>query len=278
MESQRICSSRCAGQRRLRYRCYRLMPAGFTLIELLVVIAIIAILASMLLPALAKAKAKAEKALCSSNMRQWGVSIQMYALDYQDYFPDNTRGLDLSWCSVVVQQFWRDYLLPSVKTKDEKERNHVIFCPTDKWHRYADLWRGTGPGIDTDPVLCGFFYLPHRTNSSINAWPYDSNGIKDWHFRKKLGGELQNVPILIDRLQGLGSAGAGGKVTRVDWVTKDAGKTIFTATHRGNRGEPTGGNFLFEDGHVSWYQRAKIELGSYSGEWLLFYKIATNAP
>jgi prepilin-type N-terminal cleavage/methylation domain-containing protein/prepilin-type processing-associated H-X9-DG protein len=61
--------------------------AGFTLIELLVVVAIIAILASMVLPALARAKAMSTAATCLNNLKQWGVATQMYALENEDFLP-----------------------------------------------------------------------------------------------------------------------------------------------------------------------------------------------
>src|SRR5215510_8845481 len=66
---------------------------GFTLIELLVVIALIALLASLLIPALARVKAKARLAQCTSNLRQWGLAYRQYADDNQDCLPRRGQGV-----------------------------------------------------------------------------------------------------------------------------------------------------------------------------------------
>lgn len=72
------------------------MRRGFTLIELLVVVAVIAILASLLLPAVAKAKARTHGAACLNNLRQWAYGMQMYAAENEDFLPPEGTGNTLN--------------------------------------------------------------------------------------------------------------------------------------------------------------------------------------
>ncbi|MGA2246535.1 MAG: prepilin-type N-terminal cleavage/methylation domain-containing protein [Verrucomicrobiota bacterium] len=236
---------------------------AFTLIELLVVIAIIAILAALLLPVLAKAKQKALVIQCAGNLKQWGIALSMYSGDFQSYFPDLTQpgAQDLSWMPYGFNTgFYPSYLYKNHAGNANQERsfNDVLFCPDDLWHRYVEQQ----PGYTTN--LIGYCYLPGRAdNGDISVDDnYNSTGLQGWFTRKKLDSSFRRAPTMVDRLQQLGAG----------WM--DEG--VDLSVHRGRGNVPTGGNFVYEDGHVEWHKfllsnpAGTIDIGVQGQNWTVY--------
>jgi prepilin-type N-terminal cleavage/methylation domain-containing protein len=254
---------------------------GFTLIELLVMIAIIAVLAALLLPALSRAKEKAIRILCTGDLKQWGVAVTMYGNDNGERFPWNAttdQASGFAWVGLSLNNnFFPQYLYPNragTTIASERDKRDVMYCPTDEWHRAYEA-------ANLKVNLIGYQFLPGR-DSDPTAWPdYNDQGLGGWVVnRYKLGGPYRKAPVMIDKIQAIGSP---RNIT--DWFRTTGGLTVPTANHRDRTGVATGGNFLYEDGSVLWRKfslsnlKNTIDVGSSAGSgWVVFYRPGDLTP
>ena len=236
---------------------------GFTLIELLVVIAIIAILAAMLLPALAKAKQKAQEAACLSNMKQWGLADSMYVDDNSSVFPfpryqvtqvpiqDNP-----TWQNVVQfynigfgNDVWFN-ALPSyvagkplyswaINTEGFWHLNSIFTCPTAA---AMDIY-----APDKNPLTAGMVpttrpLFEYAMNSKYAANEANVTVVKSSMVAHPSAFVLfSDVRFRSDDLPYNGS-------TPTDLATPHCYTTRFSARHN------KGGNITFSDGHATYFK------------------------
>ena len=200
--------------------------------------------------------------------------------DFKEYFPPNpyyfegttieTGASGFAWVDIRLNtNFFPQYIYKNRAGAGTsiRDKRDVLYCPTDDWHRGVEA-------TDLRVNLLGYQLLPGRDT----GWDYNSHGLGEWAYRKKMGGSYRKAPVMVDKIQAVGTS-----PTALTWSANIGGKTFPTANHRGNGGISIGGNFLYEDGSVSWRKfdlgkyRTTIDIGSAAG-WVVFYRPADLGP